>query len=80
MLNNAQNTPGIICPNKACGHKITVTLQDLLFQKSLKCPHCLLELTMDREKSKETILAMDKLNAAIKNAETAKNFEGRPRS
>lgn len=78
MLNNPQNTPGIQCPNEACGHKISVTLQDLLFQKTIKCPHCLLELTMDREKSKETIDAMDKLHTAIKNAETAKKFEGRP--
>jgi len=81
MLNNLQESPqdapGIQCPNTTCNNKISVSLQDLLYQVNIQCPHCLLELTMDREKSKETIGAMDKLNTALKNAETANTFEGR---
>jgi DNA-directed RNA polymerase subunit RPC12/RpoP len=77
MLNNQQNSPGIRCPNPGCGNIISVSLQDLLFQKNIQCPHCLLILTMDREKSKDTIEAMATLNTAIQNAETAKKFDGR---
>lgn len=76
MINNQENTPGLQCPK--CNNKISISLNDLLFQKDIQCPHCLLKLTMDREKSKETINAMDKLNTAHKNAETAKTFKGRP--
>ncbi|WP_372622597.1 hypothetical protein, partial [Alteromonas stellipolaris] len=59
-------------------HNIKVSLQDLLFQKIVKCPHCLVELTMNREASKETISAMAELHNALESAEAAKTFAGNP--
>lgn len=78
-MNNTPNTaPGIPCPTATCNNNIKVSLQELLFQKVVKCPHCLIELTMNREESKETISAMAELNNALENAETAKTFTGKP--
>lgn len=76
MQYNNGNAPGITCPNDSCREKFSVSLQDLLFSPSIQCPHCLCLLTMNREKSRDTITAMDKLYTAIKNAETAKKYEG----
>lgn len=59
MIN--QNSPGLKCPR--CDNTFPVSLQDLLSSRSLQCPHCLLELTLDREESKDTL-----------NAEMAKKF------
>ncbi|MGI2111648.1 hypothetical protein ACRN9C_20040 [Shewanella frigidimarina] len=78
MINTQNVAPGIPCPITTCGHNIKVTIQDLLFQKVIKCPHCLVELTMNREESKDTISAMADLNHALENAETTKNFSGKP--
>lgn len=76
MINTQNTAPGIPCPTESCGHNIKVSLQDLLFQKVVKCPHCLVELTMNREASKETISAMAELHNALESAEAAKTFTG----
>lgn len=75
MLSELDNKPGITCPNRECNQKFSVSLQDFLYQISLKCPHCLLELTLDRDKSRETIKAASDLEAAIRNAEKSKKFK-----
>ena len=75
MLNNSQNQPGIVCPNTQCGGKIRISLQDLLYQNLITCPYCLLQLTLDREKSREIINAAANSEAVFKNGEESKKFK-----
>ncbi len=56
------NQPAIMCPNQTCNQKFRVSLQDFLYKKSIQCPYCLLELTLDRDQSCESIKATQQIN------------------
>ena len=56
------NQPAITCPNQACNQKFRVSLQDFLYKKSIQCPYCLLELTLDRDQSCESIKVTGQIN------------------
>tara|TARA_R110001592_G_scaffold362974_1_gene679104 strand:- start:8108 stop:8350 length:243 start_codon:yes stop_codon:yes gene_type:complete len=72
MINTQNVAPGIPCPIQSCGNKIKVTIQDLLYNKVIKCPHCLVEFTMSDEALKDTKSAMADLNHVSENAEKTK--------
>jgi DNA-directed RNA polymerase subunit RPC12/RpoP len=52
--------PGIQCPR--CQHRIEVSIPVLLSGMPIYCQNCSLELTINREKSADSIDAMNKLH------------------
>lgn len=65
-----QPKPGMACPQ--CGFFIDITIEDLLYKGSIICPGCTLELTMNRDSSRESLQALQDLHTAIKNVEALK--------
>lgn len=67
--------PGLDCPE--CGHRIPVTIHNLLHDKSIICGHCLLELDVDRDKSKPSLEALSRLDQGFSRAQAMQNrFSG----
>ena len=64
MLNNrpAQQVPGMKCPQ--CGFFIPTTIAELLTAGYLRCPHCQLQLNIDRQKSAPAMKALAKVDEA----------------
>jgi DNA-directed RNA polymerase subunit RPC12/RpoP len=61
-MNNAQQAPGFKCP--VCGHTIHTSITELLTQRSLRCPHCFLQLDIDKNESKKAFEIMENVQAA----------------
>ncbi len=51
-------TSGMSCPQ--CGGYIPLSLEELLTGRSITCPHCDLQLTINRKATRQVL---DKLNA-----------------
>ena len=73
MLNNNQKQPGLNCPQ--CGTFIPTTIAELLSARSLRCPHCRLELTINRKESKRALEILQKVDDAQKNLDNASKFK-----
>ena len=73
MLNNNQKQPGLNCPQ--CGTFIPTTIAELLSARSLRCPHCRLELTINRKESKRAMEILQKVDDAHKNLDNASKFK-----
>jgi DNA-directed RNA polymerase subunit RPC12/RpoP len=73
MLNNNQRQPGLNCPQ--CGTFIPTTIAELLSARSLRCPHCRLELTINRHESKRAMEILQKVEDAQKNLDNASKFK-----
>lgn len=73
MLNNNQKQPGLNCPQ--CGHFIPTTITELLSARALRCPHCRLELTINRQESKRAMEILQKVDDAQKNLDNASKFK-----
>ncbi len=58
--------PGIPCPK--CGYKIQVSIPLLLSGESVTCPSCLLQLNVDKNKSSESLAALNKLQEGMEKA------------
>lgn len=56
--------PKLPCPQ--CGKVISLSLSDLLHMQGITCPHCLLQLTMDRNASGSAIEHMQHFYVAMK--------------
>lgn len=76
MMNNrhTQQMPGMTCPQ--CGEFIPTTITELLTSGHLRCPYCLLVLTIDRGKSATALKALAKVEAAQKRVEKTSKFNG----
>ena len=70
----AQQTPGLKCPQ--CGHFITTTISELLSAQALRCPFCGLELTINRNESRQAMELLKEVDAAAKNLEKASKYNG----
>ena len=69
-----QRTPGMNCPK--CGQFISTTISELISAQCLKCPHCGLELIVDRGKSQKAIAALKKVEEAQQNVtKTSQRFK-----
>ena len=67
--------PGLDCPE--CGHRIPVTIHNLLHDKSIICGHCLLELAVDTDKSKASMDALSRLDQGLNRAQAMQSrFSG----
>ncbi|MBI5179432.1 MAG: hypothetical protein HZA04_09275 [Nitrospinae bacterium] len=62
--------PGLGCPQ--CGFRIPISIQMLLSGQPIGCPACHLELRVNREESKETLNALEKVAEAIAKTDEAK--------
>jgi len=69
-----QQTPGLKCPQ--CGQFIPTTISELLSAQSLHCPYCGLELTINRQESKQAMEILKEVDTASKNLEKASKFNG----
>jgi uncharacterized paraquat-inducible protein A len=70
----AQQTPGLKCPQ--CGQFIPTTINELLSAQALKCPYCGLELTINRNESRQAMEILKEVDTAAKNLEKASKFNG----
>ena len=61
-MNHTQQAPGFKCP--VCGHTIHTSITELLTQRSLRCPHCFLQLNIDKNESKRAFEIMENVQAA----------------
>lgn len=68
----AERTPGIDCPQ--CGKFIQITIAELLTAHSVRCPHCRLQLVIDRKQSGNALEALQKVEEARKQVDKAKKF------
>lgn len=68
--NKLNHAPGLACPQ--CGFRIQVTVKTLLEGLPVYCSSCGLELTIDQEKSKAAIDALEKLQNSIEKVERIK--------
>jgi DNA-directed RNA polymerase subunit RPC12/RpoP len=68
--NQPGQAPGLTCPE--CGFRIQVTLEALLKDLAVSCSSCGLELSIDQEKSKPAIHAMQNLYSSIQDVERIK--------
>ena len=67
-----QHVPGLGCP--ICGQLIPVSIKQLLFDKSLKCPCCGLVLSIDKNKSDKALKILAKVDEAQQRVEDTSNF------
>ena len=58
--------PGLSCPE--CGTKLVISMETLLNYEPVQCFNCGLELTIDQEKSKQSIESLRKLNQGLSEA------------
>lgn len=63
--------PGLKCPR--CSGFIPTTIQELLTSSFLVCPHCFLQLTIDKGQSQKALSALMKVEHAQKNIERTRN-------
>lgn len=73
MMNRPnQQVPGMECPQ--CGRFIPTTIAELLTAGYLRCPHCLLQLNINREKSATALKALAKVDEAQQRVERTSKF------
>lgn len=72
-MNNNQQAPGFKCP--VCGHTIHTTIVELLTQQSLFCPHCRLQLNIDKNESKRAFEIMENVQEAQTKLNNAQNMK-----
>lgn len=74
MWNNrpAQQVPGMKCPQ--CGFFIPTTIAELLTASCLRCPHCLLQLNINRQNSAQAMKALAKVDEAQRRVESTSKF------
>jgi len=73
MIANQTNRPsGMPCPE--CRFFIQISLEDLLYKQSFKCPSCLLEITMDRSNSQEALKLLQDVKIAMDEVKQASRF------
>ena len=51
--------PGLICPQ--CNNKIQVSIPMLLSGQSFHCNKCFLQISIDKDKSSDSLIALNKL-------------------
>jgi hypothetical protein len=72
QIKNRLGNPGLECPN--CKQLIKISIQSLLSGLPIPCPHCGLELSVDKNKSKETLEILSEVQIAIDKIEQAKQY------
>lgn len=68
-----EKIPGIDCPR--CGKFIQISIMELLTAHNVRCPHCQLQLTIDRKQSENALQALRKVEEARLNVEKARTFK-----
>jgi len=63
--------PGLSCPE--CGTKLIISMESLINYEPVHCHNCGLELTIDEEKSKQSIDSLRKLQDGLSQAERVKD-------
>lgn len=69
-----QQSSGFNCP--VCNGFIPVSIQRLLATEKFVCPHCSLEIRLNKERSQEALNALQKVQKAEQNVRKASVFNG----
>ncbi|MCQ2231106.1 MAG: hypothetical protein MJZ30_04550 [Paludibacteraceae bacterium] len=72
MTPSSNKTPGMNCPQ--CGTFIPTTIAELLTATGITCPHCRLQLTINRNESQRAMDILRKVDNASKNLQAASKF------
>lgn len=72
MAQNTQRPSGFECP--VCKGFIPVSVKELIIDRSLVCPICGLQLSINKSASQKAIDALDKVQKAQDNVERASVF------
>ncbi|MBZ5618747.1 MAG: hypothetical protein LAQ69_08500 [Acidobacteriia bacterium] len=59
----ASKVPGMVCPQ--CASRIVVTMEQLLAAAPIRCGNCGLELTVDREQSRDALQSLEELRRSL---------------
>ena len=62
-ITQQQHVPGIPCPS--CNNLIPISIQQLLFYKSLFCPFCGLHMTVDKDRAEKALIAIERKDEEI---------------
>lgn len=68
-----QQAAGFPCPN--CQFWVEVSVQSLLYGDKHVCPSCHTEFKMDRDKSRDALKMVQKLQVALENMERSREFK-----
>ncbi len=68
----AERIPGIDCPR--CGKFIQISISELLTVHSIRCPHCLLQLIINRKESGNALEALRKVEEAHRQVDKTRKF------
>lgn len=63
--------PGLSCPE--CGTRLMITMESLINYEPVQCHTCGLELTIDQEKSKQSIESLRKLQDGLSQADKVRS-------
>jgi hypothetical protein len=66
-MQNKNQPAGLVCPHY--NSFVEVSIQALLSQASIQCPFCMTTISLDRNKSKEALDLLQKINGAVDNLE-----------
>lgn len=67
-----QRMSGMKCP--VCDGFIPISIQQLLFDGGISCPHCGLLMTINRHQSRAAMEALAKVNAAMRKVRETEKF------
>ncbi len=67
-----QRISGMKCP--VCEGFIPISIQQLLFDGGISCPHCGLLMTINRQQSKAAMDALKKVNDAMRKVKETEKF------
>lgn len=68
-----QNVSGMKCPQ--CEGFIPIEIWQITGAAPIVCPYCELSLTINKSESKEAIIALSKINSAMKNVKDTSQFK-----
>ena len=71
IVTTLSKDPGLTCPQ--CQNKIKISIPMLLTGQPIVCQNCFLTLSIDNEKSSESLNALKKLQTDFEKAEKIKN-------
>ena len=67
MPQQLQTTSGIPC--SICGNIIPVSVQHLLYERSLRCPTCGLSMFIDKKKADKALKILEKVDRQVRELE-----------
>lgn len=71
---HGQRPYGMHCP--ICRGFMPVSIHDLIYKNGIECPHCGLQLTINKMQSKRALDALKKIEQACDRVDETRTFRG----